>query len=124
MSSLLRRAAMASTIALGILGSPVAVEADFSSNACLSGEVDAYDYSELEQNLSESFLDNRARLDLVSESQELTLSVTDLDGNSVCENVADLSTSCQWSLSDDEVFVVKIDNTMRATSSAYELCAR
>jgi hypothetical protein len=124
MSSLFRLASSAGVFALAIVAAPISSEADFSNNACLSGEVEAYDYAELEQNLSESFVDNRARLDLVSENAELTLAVTDLGGNNVCENVADLSTSCQWSLGNNEIFIIKIDNTMRATSTTYELCAR
>jgi hypothetical protein len=124
MLSFFRRASSAGVFALAIVAAPISSEADFSNNACLSGEVEANDYAELEQNLSESFVDNRAHLDLVSENAELTLAVTDLDGNNVCENVADLSTSCQWSLGNNEIFIIKIDNTMRATSTTYELCAR
>ncbi len=74
--------------------------------------------------MPKSFSDRRARLDLVSESAELTLAVTNLDGNSVCENVADLNTSCHWNLGNDEIFIIKIDNTMRDTETSYELCAR
>lgn len=107
-----------------VVAVPVMSSASFSSNSCLSGEVEAHDYAELEMNLAESFTDQRARLDLVSESAELTLAVTDLDGNSVCENIADLNATCRWSLGSNQIFVVKIDNTMRATSTAYELCAR
>lgn len=103
---------------------PLTSSANFTNNSCISGQVEAYDYAELEQNLAETFTDRRAELDIVSESAELTLSVSDLDGNNVCENIADLTTRCRWSLGDREVFVIKIDNTTRATSTAYELCAR
>lgn len=96
----------------------------FSSNSCLEGFVEAHDYAELEERLAESFTDRRARLVLESESAELTLSVTDLEGNNVCEEIAALNTQCSWNLGDREVFVIKIDNTMRDTQTAYELCAR
>ncbi|MEZ5923674.1 MAG: hypothetical protein R3D57_04750 [Hyphomicrobiaceae bacterium] len=124
MSSYLRRAASAGAFVTAIVIAPVVSEANFSSNACLKGSVEAYDYAELEANLEESFLDRKARLNLVSESAELTLSVTNLDGQNVCENIADLTTSCHWSLGNDQIFVIKIDNTMRATSTDYELCAQ
>jgi hypothetical protein len=124
MSSFLHVLASATAFAFAIVLVPAASSANFGNNSCLMGSVDAYDYAELEQNLAESFVDRRARLELVSESAELTLSVTNLEGVNVCENVADLNTTCQWNLGDNDVFVIKIDNTMRATSSAYELCAR
>jgi hypothetical protein len=107
-----------------VIAVPVMSSANFTSSSCLSGQVEAYDYAELEQNLAETFTDRRAVLEIQSESAELTLAVSDLEGNSVCENVADLQTRCQWSLGDRDVFIIKIDNTMRATSTAYELCAR
>lgn len=124
MSKSLRALVSAGAFCAAVVAVPLVSSANFTSKSCLSGQVDAYDYAELEQNLAETFTDRRAELELVSESAELTLAVSDLDGNSVCENIADLQTRCRWSLGDREVFTIKIDNTTRPTSTAYEICAR
>lgn len=124
MSNLVRALVSAGAFCAAVVAVPLASSANFTNTSCLSGQVEAYDYAELEQNLAETFTDRRAVLEIQSESAELTLSVADLNGNSVCENIADLNTRCQWNLGDREVFVIKIDNTMRPTSTAYELCAR
>lgn len=124
MSKSLHATLAAGVFCAAVVAVPVMSSANFTSSSCISGQVDAYDYAELEQNLAETFTDRRAELDIVSESAELTLSVSDPDGNNVCENIADLTTRCRWNLGDRDVFVIKIDNTTRATSTAYELCAR
>ena len=123
MSIQLRKLVSAAAFVATLLAAPGLAGA-FANSSCLSGHVEAYDYAELEERLAESFVDRRARLVLNSESAELTLAVTDLEGTSVCENVADLNTTCQWNLGDQEIFVIKIDNTMRATETSYEICAR
>lgn len=123
MSTYLRGFVSMSALACALVVAPGMAGA-FTSHSCLEGFVEAHDYAELEERLAESFTDRRARLILNSESAELTLSVTNLEGNSVCENVADLNTQCNWNLGDDEIFIVKIDNTMRDTQTSYELCAR
>lgn len=123
MSSYLRGFVSLGALACAFIVAP-GVAGAFTSQSCLEGFVEAHDYAELEERLAESFVDRKARLILNSESAELTLSVSDLEGNSVCENIADLNTRCDWSLGDREVFVIKIDNTMRDTQTAYELCAR
>lgn len=123
MSTYMRGLVSVGALACALIVAPGMAGA-FTSNSCLEGFVEAHDYAELEERLAESFVDRKARLVLNSESAELTLSVSDLDGNSVCENIADLNTRCDWNLGDKEIFVIKIDNTMRATQTAYELCAR
>ncbi len=123
MSNYLRGFVSMGTLACALVVAPSLAGA-FAGNACLEGFVQAHDYAELEERLAESFTDRRARLVLNSESAELTLAVTNLEGTSVCENIADLNTQCHWNLGDDEIFIIKIDNTMRDTQTAYELCAR
>lgn len=123
MSAYLRGLVSVSALACALVVVPGMAGA-FTSHSCLEGFVEAHDYAELEERLAESFVDRKARLILTSESAELTLSVTDLEGNNVCENIADLNTTCNWNLGDKEIFVIKIDNTMRDTQTAYELCAR
>jgi hypothetical protein len=103
---------------------PAAAEVTLQWNtSCVNGSVDAYDYAELSLNLKEESWDSRATLFLVSESQELTLHVLDAYNTSLCENIADLRTSCKMNPNRIEEFTVRIDNTMRSTSSAYKLCA-
>jgi hypothetical protein len=97
---------------------------EFQQNiSCVSGFVDARDYAELSQDFREFSTDRRATLILRSEDEELTLKVLRLDGESVCENVADLRTRCTWQLQPEDVFNVQVDNTTRDTETAYELCA-
>ena len=93
------------------------------SKSCVEGFVEAYDYAELEQNMGESYWDSRGALRLQSEDEELTLRVLNANGTSVCDNVADLRTSCNFPLSGGSTVTVKIDNTMRSTQTRYRLCA-
>ena len=89
----------------------------------IQGFVDAYDFAELSQDFSEFTWDQQAGLSLSSSDEELTLKVLDLNDRSVCENVADLKTKCNWHLDPDVTFKVIIDNSQRSTETGYRLCA-
>ncbi len=112
---------VALTLVVALPAAPAVAE--FQSNtSCLQGHVEARDYAELSENFRENSTDRRATLILNSVDEELTLKVLDLGGNSVCENVADLRTRCNWLLNPDDEFSVVIDNTTRDTETAYEVC--
>jgi hypothetical protein len=115
--------ATASCILLSLGATASQAEDLATSVSCVRGHVDAYDYAELDQNFSESVTDTSSKLLLQGESAALTLEVYDLNGNSVCEEVATLKTSCTWNLTAGSTYSVKIDNTNRSTSSNYKLCS-
>jgi hypothetical protein len=115
---------LAATAVALALSAPATSQEFQQSISCVSGYVDARDYAELSQDFREFSTDRRATLALISEDEELTLKVMNLDGQSVCENVADLRTRCTWQLQPDDVFNVQIDNRTRDTESAYEICAQ
>ena len=92
--------------------------------SCLKGDVDAHDWAEMSQIFAESAWDNKATLAIVSDDEQLTLKVLDLNGTSLCENVADLRTRCTWALNRGDEYNVVIDNTTRATQTTYTLCAQ
>ena len=103
--------------------SPAAAN-DLQSNiSCVHGFVEAYDFAELEQNFAETAFDIRSKLILRSDTAALTLEVLDVNNNSVCEEVAELRTSCTWNLTAGGTYKVKIDNSDRSTESKYRLCA-
>ena len=92
--------------------------------SCLKGDIDAHEWAEMSQVFAESAWDNRATLALNSDDEQLTLKVLDLNGVSMCENVADLRTRCTWSLNCGDAYNVIIDNTTRPTQTTYTLCAQ
>ena len=94
-----------------------------TSTSCLRGAVDAYEYAEFEQNFRESTWDTRAGVELLADHAEVTLKVLDLNGVSVCENVADLDTRCSFKLRYGDNFTIIVDNRMRASQTGYRLCA-
>ncbi|MFM9943340.1 MAG: hypothetical protein ACKVP7_28070 [Hyphomicrobiaceae bacterium] len=89
----------------------------------MRGQVDAYEYAELSENFREGTWDRRGGVKLLADHAEVTLKVLDLNGDSVCENVADLSTQCAFRLRTGDDFTIIIDNQMRATETGYRLCA-
>ena len=93
--------------------------------SCLDGEVAGSDYAEFTSKYRESIWDNKAAVRLVAEDAPLELLVTDLYGNSVCEETADMKTRCKFRLASDYAgtFVMRIDNLVYAGNSRYRLCA-
>ena len=119
-SSILRVLCVTASLLLPASASALDLQGNVS---CVEGHVQAFDFAELEQNFAESTWDSRARLSLRSETAALTLEVIDLNGNSICEEVATLRSRCTWNLTSGGTFTVKVDNSERPTSSDYKLCA-
>ena len=115
------------TLAAGFAVSFFSVSANGQSlnlnTSCVDGFVESSDYAELSADFKETGWDSRATLQLVSTDEQLTLQVVDAANNTVCENIADLRTSCTWTLTPGGVYSARVDNTMRATRTAYRLCA-
>lgn len=93
------------------------------TNSCVFGQVNAGEYAELSANFREYGWDSWGSLRLLSDDEELTLQVLDLNMTNVCENVADLRTTCTWRLSPGGEYFARVDNTMRSTETTYRLCA-
>jgi hypothetical protein len=107
-----------------IAGAHTAAAQDLNMTvSCVEGFVEGYDWAELSANFREYGWDSRATLRLVAQDESTTLVVLDINNQPVCENVADLRTSCTWTLSPGGVYNARIDNTNRATSTSYRLCA-
>ena len=116
--------ALALSTAVVLTGTVSAHANDLQSNAsCVQGFVDANDFAELEQNFSETNFDTASKLTLQSDTAALTLEVFDIFGNPVCEEVAELRTSCTWNLTTGGTYKLKVDNSNRSTGSKYRLCA-
>lgn len=93
--------------------------------SCLEGTVAALDYSEFSSRYKESAWDNKGAVRLVAETNELELTVTDINGQQVCEETAELKTKCKFNFSNDYTgtFVIRIHNKLDVANSAYRLCA-
>lgn len=114
---------VATVAGLGLSYSAATAQSLTATESCLRGEVDAYEYAELMQNFRESTWDNRAGIKLLADYAEVTLKVLDLEGRSVCENVADLTTQCAFKLRYGDDFTIIVDNSMRSSSTGYRICA-
>jgi hypothetical protein len=88
---------------------------------CTSGQVEAAGAVQLITDLPSQYTNSSIQLDLDTDALEMTLSVTDPSGNSVCENTDNLSRSCSWSPNEQRNFIVKVDNP-DANANTYELC--
>lgn len=115
--------AAGTVLALG-LAAGAAYAQDFQQNvSCVSGEVKAFDYNELEENFREGVWDKRAGVQLVSESEVIRLQVVDANNKSICENTADLRTKCTFSLTLNDNFSIKVTNFDNPVYARYRLCA-
>ena len=94
--------------------------ADGGSN-CTSGQIAAAGVVELITDLPSQYSNSSIQIDLGTNALEMSLAVTDPDGNSVCENTENLSRSCSWSPNERKNFIVKVDNP-DAEENTYELC--
>lgn len=109
---------LAIPLAAGLMSMPT-----FASDACMRGEVTAYDFAELTQNFKDGLWDKAGGIALKSDYAELTLKVLAPSGASVCENIADLNTKCDFKLRNGDDFTVIVDNSARSSATSYELCA-
>ncbi len=122
-SSKLQVSAIAAVMGLALAISVASAQSLVNGTSCLRGSIEAYDYSEFDQNFRESTWDSRAGVELVADHAEVTLKVLNMDGTSVCENVADLDTRCTFRLRYNDNFSIRIDNTMRSSATGFRICA-
>ncbi len=121
----IRVAAVATMLIGGIVGAVPTATAEFDQDiSCVRGRVAANSVADFDQSFAESLGDQSARMELVSQNTQLRLAVLDIEGNSVCEEVADLATDCRWRIVNDTVYTVRIDNTEHSEASDYSVCLR
>lgn len=91
---------------------------------CLEGAVGSMDWSELSSKYKESIWDSKAAVRLRSEGDALELKVTDIYGNTVCEDTADNKTRCKFNFPSTYagIFNIRVDN-LQPVSSRYRICA-
>ncbi len=120
-----RMAGFGAVVVAGLIGAGAAVAQQLDPGiSCIEGNVESMDYSELESKYKESIWDSKAAVRLRSNNDELDLRVSDIYGNTVCEETADSRTRCKFNFpaSYAGIFNIRIDNRM-ATSATYRLCA-
>lgn len=120
----IRFTVIAAATAVGSLVGSVAIAQDLNQTiSCVAGQVEAFDYTELMENFREGTWDMRAGLQLVSDSEAITLQVLDLNNTSICEKVADVRTRCDFALGINTNFTVKVINLDGPTYVKFRLCA-
>lgn len=121
--SFVSAAAVAAALSFGVSAAQAA--SVNHSTACIGGQVPGYDWAELTSSYKESIWDRRAAMQLTSENTKVTLSVTDDLGNSVCEDVANMTATCRFSFTDSftGTFNIRVDNTQHNADTRYTLCA-
>ena len=120
-----RAVAIALATSLGFWAHTASAEDLSATISCLRGNVPAYDYAELGQKLRESLFDRKGGVSLVSSYGGLKLRVTDPNGQSVCQETANNSTSCTFKIeiaSVDE-FTITVDNAEVGQDNGYKICA-
>lgn len=94
--------------------------------SCLNGSVSEASYTEFASNYRKSIWDSRSAVRIRAEDAPLELKVTDLYGNTVCEETANSKARCKFTIPVDYagVFVMRVDN-LDATGGPrnFRLCA-
>jgi hypothetical protein len=93
-----------------------------NSNSCFAGTAAANDYATFNEDFAAGAWSSSSGVHLLAQSQRVTLAVTDSYGNSVCQNTADLSTSCTFEPGLSTTFTIVIDNSASAVPADYQLC--
>lgn len=110
---------------VAVLGGGVAVAQQLDPGvSCLEGAVPSMTWAELESNYKESMWDSKAAVRLRSNDDALELKVSDIYGNSVCEQTADSRTRCKFNFpaSYSGIFNIRVENAL-STPATYRLCA-
>lgn len=96
-----------------------------TTTSCIGGQVPGYDWAELTSTYRESIWDKRTAMHLTSENTKVTLQVTDDLGNTVCDDVANMTATCRFRFTDtfSGTFNIRVDNTAHAADTTYTLCA-
>jgi hypothetical protein len=111
-----RVAGAALLVSLGVMmGVPLA------QAGCMPGEIAAAESAQFVTDLPEQYMSGTIEVDLQTDAREMTLTVTDPDGNNVCENTENLTRSCTWTPNNRANFIVKIENIDTQLNS-YNLC--
>jgi hypothetical protein len=110
------------SVLLALGASAVSAQTLTRFGSCLTGHVDGLDYAEISANLREAEEDRRAGVTLESETTQMTVQVTDLNGESVCEQTANMSTNCRFRLGSYDQLIIRIDNTQHGMASGYKIC--
>ena len=120
-----RSALLAAIAATALFSAPATAQNLDASITCISGLVGANDYALFDQTLSESRHDRRGGVTLETEIGGVGLTVVDTNGESVCEETANNSTSCQFNLkySVGEAFTVRVDNTPNTVETGFKVCS-
>lgn len=110
---------------VAVAGAGVAIAQQLDPGiSCINGSVQPMTFAAMESNYKESMWDSKSAIRLRSDTDELELLVTDIYGNTVCEDTADLKVRCKFTFAStyEGVFNVKVENK-RAVTSSYRLCA-
>lgn len=94
--------------------------------SCIEGVVAEASWNEFVSNYRESIWDSKAAVRLRAEDAPLELTVTDIDGNTVCEATADSKARCKFLIPPDYAgqFVMKVLNLDQIGGNrAFRLCA-
>lgn len=94
-----------------------------NSTACMIGSVDALDDASYDEDFGTDQWKNVSGVNLSSDNQRVVLSVFDEYGNSICQNTADLSTTCKFHTGFSSTFTIRVDNTQNASSANYTVCS-
>ena len=106
------------------LAGTVAIAQDLDQSvSCVTGRVEAFDYTELMENFKEGTWDKRGGVQLSSESEVINLQVLNLNNETVCDNTADLRTKCAFKLGLNTDFTVKVTNFENPVWARFRLCA-
>jgi hypothetical protein len=112
---------------LGVVAllAPSAAFADSFVNpdACLSGTAEAADDATFDEDFNTGLWKSHSGVMIQSDSQQVVLSVTDAFGNSICQNLANLTTSCTFRADFNATFTITIDNTQNPLPANFQLCS-
>jgi hypothetical protein len=113
------------TLGANVVVPPATAFADSFANtdSCLSGTADAVDYASFDEDFNTGIWKSHSGVMIQSESQPVVLSVTDAYGNSICQNLANLSTSCTFRADFSSTFTITIDNTQNPMPADFQLCS-
>lgn len=93
--------------------------------SCIAGDVPAYEWAELTAYYKESIWDRRAAMRLVSGNTRVLLSVTDDNGEELCDDTANMTAVCRFRFpaAFNGNLNIRVDNTAHEAGTPYTLCA-
>lgn len=120
-----RSAVLAAFAATALFCAPATAQDLNATVSCLHGTVAANDYSLLDQKLREAGWERKGGVTLQTDISNVGLQVLDAEGQSVCDQTANNSTSCAFrlDLGTIDVFTVRVDNELNSESTGFKVCA-